>query len=174
VEHLRKLGHRQIGFIGGEEGIYTSRVRLRAFQKAIEASGLKYEPAFMGTGNYRVNGGDAAMRSLLAATRQPTAIVTANDLTAIGAMRALHACGVDIPREISIVGFDGIELGDAMYPPLTTVGVSPQELVSACVRALDHLRSNMNQRGLRLSVGCSLVARGTTAAPRTTKRIHCQ
>jgi LacI family transcriptional regulator len=165
VEHLAKLGHRLIGFIGGEEGIYTSRVRQRAFERAMQSAGLSYEPEFIRVGNYRVSGGDAAMRSLLAARKKPTAIVTANDMTAIGAMRALHACGVSIPRDMSIVGFDGIDLGDAMYPPLTTVAVSPVELADACVRALDHLRNGVDQRGLRLSVGCSLVARGTTAPP---------
>lgn len=174
VDHLYKLGHRQIGFIGGEEGIRTSRVRLQAFQRAIENAGLKYEPDFVRLGNYRVSGGDTAMRSLLEAKQQPTAILTANDMTAIGAMRALHACGVEVPSEISIVGFDGIELGDAMYPPLTTVAVSPDELANACVRALDHLRSGVSQRGLKLSIRCSLVVRGTTARPRTRKRIHCQ
>lgn len=172
VAHLKKLGHRRIGFIGGEGEIYTSRVRQQAFEKAMQAEGLKYEPEFTRPGNYRVSGGDAAMRSLLAARCQPTAIVTANDMTAIGAMRALHAYGVDIPGEMSLVGFDGIELGDAMYPPLTTVAVSPREFAAACVRALDHLRGDRNQRGLRLSVRCSLVERGTTAAPRASASLH--
>lgn len=174
VEHLYKLGHRRIGFIGGEEGIHTSEVRLRAFQLAMQSAGLTYEPAFTRTGNYRVSGGDAAMRSLLGSGRLPTAIVTANDLTAIGAMRVLHACGIEIPGEMSIVGFDGIELGDAMYPPLTTVAVVPNEFATSCMRALDHLRGSVNKYGMRLSVRCSLLTRGTTAPPRARQRLQRQ
>ena len=174
VEHLRGLGHEHIGFIGGMDTIHTSLVRLRAFQRAMESAGLKYQPEFTRVGDYRVGGGDAAMRELLDGRRQPTAIVTANDMTAIGAMRALHACGVEIPGEMSIVGFDGIELGDAMYPPLTTVAISPDKLADACVRALDHLRGGVNKRGMRLSLNTTLVKRGSTAAPRKSKRVHCQ
>jgi LacI family transcriptional regulator len=174
VDHLRQLGHTQIGFIGGEEGIRTSRVRQRAFEVAMKAAGLSCKREFMRAGNYRVSGGDTAMRSLLQGAQQPTAIVTANDMTAIGAMRALHACGVNIPGDMSIVGFDGIELGNAMYPPLTTVAVSPDQLSRACVRVLDDLRGSTNRRGMRLSVGCSLVVRGTTASPRARKRLQYQ
>jgi DNA-binding LacI/PurR family transcriptional regulator len=174
VEHLYKLGHRRIGFIGGEKGIHTSQVRLRAFQKAMRSVGLEYEPAFTRIGNYRVSGGDDGMRSLLDSRQLPTAIVTANDLTAIGAMRALHAYGVDIPGEMSIVGFDGIELGNAMYPPLTTIAVIPSEFASACLSALDHLRGSVNKRGMRLSIRCSLQVRGTTAPPRARQRLQRQ
>jgi DNA-binding LacI/PurR family transcriptional regulator len=174
VDHLHRLGHRHIGFIGGEEGIHTSHVRLRAFQRAMQAAGLIYEPAFKRTGNYRVSGGDVAMHSLLDSARLPTAIVTANDLTALGAMRALHTRGVQIPNEMSVVGFDGIELGEAMYPPLTTVAVSPHEFAGACVRALDHLRGGVNKRGMQLTVRCSLVVRGTTAPPRARLRLQRQ
>lgn len=172
VEHLSRLGHKQIGFIGGERGIRTSRVRQRAFERAMQIVGLECQKEFLWEGNYRVSGGDEAMRVMLKATRHPTAIVTANDLTAIGAMRALHAAGINIPNEMSIVGFDGIELGDAMHPPLTTVAVSPNELARACVRALDHLKGSINKRGMRLSVGCSFVQRGTTAPPRSPKRLQ--
>ncbi len=174
VEHLRMLGHKQIGFIGGEDGIHTSRVRRRAFERAMQAAGLKCQDDFVRNGNYRVNGGDAAIRSLLRSGRKPTAIVTANDLTAIGAMRALHAAGVKIPDEMSIVGFDGIELGAAMYPPLTTVAVSPSELAQKCIHALDHMRGRIDKRGMRLSVGCTLVVRGSTAPPRTRQGIQYQ
>ena len=108
VVHLRELGHERIGFIGGLIGIHTSEVRLDAFRQALEFSGLKYDPKFTRTGDYRVAGGDAAMRSLLKEARQPTAVVTVNDLSAFGVLRALHACGIQIPKQMSVIGWDGI------------------------------------------------------------------
>jgi len=167
VEHLAKLGHRRIGFIGGQEQIRTSQIRLQAFQNALAAAGLKYEPELTRIGNYRVNGGEMAMHGILEGKKRPTAVVTVNDLSAFGALRALHARGIDVPKEMSLVGFDGVALGEAMYPPLTTIRVSPKEIVEGCVQVLDHLKADVNKRGLRLNIAAALLVRGSTGpAPR--------
>jgi LacI family transcriptional regulator len=163
VLHLRELGHRRIGFIGGSEGIRTSQIRLEAFQQAIQHAGLTYNPKFTRYGDYRVAGGDAAMRSLLQQRRHPTAVMTSNDLTAFGVLRALHALGVNAPSQMSVVGFDGILLGEAMCPPLTTIYVSPHEMTQACIKALDHTKANVAKRGVLLTVGSKLLVRASTA-----------
>jgi len=163
VLHLRELGHKRIGFIGGMEGIRTSQIRLNAFQKALQAEGLTYFPNLTRYGDYRVAGGDAAMRSLLKERRRPTAIMTANDLTAFGVLHALHANGVGVPSQISVVGFDGILLGEAIYPPLTTVSISPRDMAEACIKSLNHSKANVNKSGLLLTVGGSLLVRESTA-----------
>lgn len=165
VVHLHELGHTRIGFIGGNEGIVTSEIRLAAFQRALQQVSLPYHKSLAGYGNYRVSGGNAAMQRLLKAKPRPTAIVTANDLTAIGAMQALHMMGVGVPGEISIVGFDGIQFGTALYPPLTSIAISQRDLAQTCVRALDYLKADVARRGLSLMVRGSLVVRGSTAAP---------
>ncbi len=164
VEHLHKLGHRRIGFLGGSEGIRTSEIRLKAFQKGLQGAGLTYEPTFVRAGNYRVNGGDAAMNWLLEQSSRPTAVITANDLTAFGALRALHARGIGVPSEMSVIGFDGIQLSNAVYPALTTIEVAPQELARACARALAQVKSNIAVRGPRLNVRSELIVRESTAA----------
>ena len=163
VVHLRELGHAHIGFIGGTPGIRTSEVRLESFRKSLEYAGLRYEPRFTRCGDYRVTGGDAAMRSLLMESRRPTAVVTVNDLSAFGVLRALHASGIDVPSQISVLGFDGIQLSDATYPPLTTIRVSSRDIAQACIKALDHSKAHITQRGLQLSVRGSLVVRESTA-----------
>jgi LacI family transcriptional regulator len=165
VQHLCQLGHRRIGFIGGSEGIRTSQIRLESFQQALADRGLTYNPKFTRYGDYRVAGGDAAMRSLLKGARRPTAVITANDLTAFGALRALHALGVSAPSQMSVIGFDGILLGDAMYPPLTTIYVSPHDMTLACMKALDHSKANITKRGLLLDVAGKLLLRESTAPP---------
>lgn len=164
--HLKQLGHRRIGFVGGMKGIRTSEIRLRAFQKALEAAGLHYDARFTRHGDYRVAGGDAAMRSLLNEPRRPTAVMTANDLTAFGVLRALHSCGISVPAQMSVVGFDGITLGEAVYPPLTTVAISSRDMAKACITALHHSKATVAGRGLRLNVRGSLIVRESTAPAR--------
>lgn len=163
VLHLRELGHEQVGFVAGSLGIRTSEVRFEAFREALKYVGLKFDPRLMRTGDYRVAGGDAAMRSLLKESRLPTAVVTVNDLSAFGVLRALHECRVEVPAQMSVVGFDGIQLSDAIYPALTTIHVPARDLAQACIRALDYSRANITRRGLRISVHGSLVVRGSTA-----------
>ncbi|HEY9125788.1 MAG TPA: substrate-binding domain-containing protein, partial [Acidobacteriaceae bacterium] len=119
-------------------------------------------PTLTRIGNYRVSGGEAAMHAILDVAKRPTAVVTVNDLTAFGALRALHARGVESPGEMSLIGFDGILLGEAMYPPLTTIQISHKEIVRGCIRALDHLKADVNKRGLRLNVPATLLVRGST------------
>jgi LacI family transcriptional regulator len=163
VLYLKDLGHRRIGFIGGTEGIRTSQIRLKAFQKALQTAGLTSNPKFIRYGDYRVAGGDAAMRSLLKERSRPTAIMTANDLTAFGVLRALYANQISVPSQISVVGFDGIQMTDAMCPPLTTISISPREMAKACIKALDHSKVSVAKRGLLLSVGTCLTVRESTA-----------
>jgi LacI family transcriptional regulator len=160
--HLRKLGHRRIGFIGGSQGIRTSQIRLKAFQKALETAGIDYYPKLVRAGNYRVDGGEAAMRSLLNEVLRPTAIMTANDLSAFGALRALHECGVRVPAQMSVVGFDGIMLSDAIYPRLTTIRISPKNMAQTCIQALEEIKSDATKRGSLLSVRGSLIVREST------------
>jgi LacI family transcriptional regulator len=163
IQHLRELGHEQIGFIGGTPGIRTSEIRLQAFQQALKFAGLKYEPKFTRCGDYRVAGSDAATRSLLKESRLPTAIMTTNDLSAFGILRALHASGISVPSQMSVVGFDGTQMSDAAHPPLTTVHVSCRNLARACIKALDYSKEHISRRGLMLSVRGSLVVRESTA-----------
>lgn len=170
VLHLRKLGHRRVGFIGGTEGLTTSHIRLEAFQQALQYAGLSYRPRHIRAGDYRVAGGEAAMRSLLQEHSLPTAVLTVNDLTAFGALRALHTCGVGVPAQISVVGFDGILLSDAVHPPLTTISVSRREMAVRCLQALAKLKEDVTRRGTMLSVGSSLVVRESSGPAPSAKR----
>ncbi len=143
-------------------GIRTSEIRLQGFHKALVYAGLKYEPKFNRSGDYRVAGGDAAMRSLMKEPRMPKAIMTTNDLSAFGILRALHGNGISVPQQMSVVGFDCNQLSDAAYPPLTTILVSSRSLVRACIKALDYSKANITRRGLKLSVRGSLIVREST------------
>lgn len=171
VEHLRALGHRRIAYIGGSSGPTISDHRRSAFVKAITRVGLTVDPKFLRVGNYRTSGGEAAMMELLDMKVRPTAIVTANDLTAIGALRVLHKHGILVPQEISVVGFDDIELSDVIHPPLTSICVPRRQLADMFVTALEEFTKDPGAMGKRYILNTSLVARESTGPARKPRRI---
>ena len=169
VEHLYGLQHRKIGFIGGSAGPTISDHRLRSFVRAVEGVGLTLEPQFLRIGNYRISGGESAMAELLALKNRPTAIITANDLTAIGALRVIHKQGFSVPDDFSIVGFDDIELSDIVYPPLTTLRLPRQKLARKFVDALQSFSDDPRGAGKQYKVETSLVIRSSTGPTRKRK-----
>ncbi len=136
MEHLFDLGHTDIAFISGPLTLDSARVRARAFRRAMKRHGVGGEPSWTQEGDHRVGGGHAAMLRLLASKKRPTAVLTSNDLTAIGAMGAIHERGLRIPEDISVIGFDGIELSAYTMPALTTLAVSRRDLAALAFRSL--------------------------------------
>jgi DNA-binding LacI/PurR family transcriptional regulator len=162
VQHLKALGHRKIGFIGGFLGLVTSQLRLDAFLAAMRTHGLTIREEFIRHGDYRIPGGEAAMHDLLICKNRPTAIVTANDMTAIGALRALRDRGCAVPKEMSIVGLDDIELSDIVYPPLTTLHTSRPELARLVFASLEHSNKQAPVKGRQYVLQAKLVVRKST------------
>jgi DNA-binding LacI/PurR family transcriptional regulator len=162
IKHLKDLGHTEIGYIGGMIGPTISDHRAHAFIKALKKHGLKVNPEFTRTGNYRIPGGEAAMNELLQFPLRPTAILTANDLTAIGALRAIHRYGLTVPGDFSVIGFDDIELSDILHPPLTTLRLSRQEFAEIFFNALEAMRAHPHADGRQYSIKTSLTIREST------------
>jgi DNA-binding LacI/PurR family transcriptional regulator len=106
------------------------------------------------------------MLELLAMKDRPTAILAANDLTAIGALRVIHREGLSVPEDFSIVGFDDIELSDIVFPPLTTIRLPRHELAEAFVTALESSAKDPHAVGRQYSVKTSLVIRSSTGPVR--------
>jgi LacI family transcriptional regulator len=166
VKHLYKLGHRKIGYIGGSAGPTISDHRLHSFLLAMGNAGLAAETRFLRVGNYRVSGGAAAMTELLSLADCPTAIIAANDLTAIGALRVVHQRGLSVPEDVSIIGFDDIELADFVYPALTTLRLARHELANTFVGALSALANSPHRNGTQHKVETTLVTRSSTGPVR--------
>jgi DNA-binding LacI/PurR family transcriptional regulator len=162
VAHLKKLGHKQVGFIGGTEGLVTSRVRRESFLHALVKQGLSSKEGWMVAGNYKIDGGSAAMCKILAQPEIPTAVVTANDLTAIGALRTAHEKGLSIPGDISIAGCDNIEMSDIVFPPLTTLCISRREYAGMLMKALQMAGEDLAQPGQQFTLPTKLVVRQST------------
>ena len=168
IRHLRELGHKRIGYIGGIEGIRTSKVRFGAFQKGLAGCGLRFFPNLVRQGDYRVPGGELAVISLMKEASRPTAILTANDLTAFGAIRGLHKLGLSAPHDLSVVGLDDVMFCDVLQPPLTTIRIPRKRMAEACIRALNHTKEDVERRGSRYSVPTELIVRESTCNRRKT------
>ena len=162
IAHLKSLGHRKVGFIGGTEGLATSRVRRESFMDAIVKQGLSSQEGWIVAGDFRIEGGSAAMARILAQDQLPTAIVTANDLTAIGALRTIHENGLRVPDDISITGCDDIAMSDIVYPPLTTLRISRKEYAQLLFEALRAGTEDLNVKGKQYVLTTKIVVRKST------------
>jgi LacI family transcriptional regulator len=136
MSHLFALGHTEIAFISGPLALASARARADAFIAALHQHGLELEPSWLQEADHRVEGGHQAMLRILRSARRPTAVLGSNDLAAIGAMGAIHECGLTIPDDISVIGFDDIELSGYTQPALTTVHVPRRELAATAFRSL--------------------------------------
>ncbi|HTW81713.1 MAG TPA: LacI family DNA-binding transcriptional regulator [Terracidiphilus sp.] len=162
IQHLKGLGHQQVGFIGGTEGLATSRNRRESFMDAVVSCGMASQDGWIVAGDYRVSGGAAGMRAILENKEIPTAVVTANDLTAIGALRTAHESGLRIPDDISIAGCDDIEMADIVYPPLTTLRISRRQYAQMLFDALRISAQDLTQPGRVFNLPMKLVVREST------------
>lgn len=117
---LIELGHQRIGYVAGPTEVSSARERLAGFIRAMTESGLPIAQ-FPPDGNpYTVEGGYRGAMPILRADLRPTAIVAANDLMAVGVLKAARELGLHIPRDLALVGGDNIELAEFLDPPLTT------------------------------------------------------
>jgi len=128
TEYLLDLGHSRIGYIAAEIGRRTNLDRLKAYKEALQGRGIAFEPTLVAMGDGYARGGKEAMCRLLTLPSPPTAVFCYNDLTAIGAALAVREAGLQVPDDISLVGFDDIELTTYCHPPLTTFRQPAYEL----------------------------------------------
>lgn len=167
VEHLISLGHRDIAFIAGPASLTSAQLRKQAFVKSIESKGLKLTKHSIEEGNHRTDGGHDAMLRLLTLPKRPTAVLTSNDMTAIGAMDAIFERGLSIPKDISLIGFDGIELSAYVQPALTTVHLPRHELAKMAFRALYNTYQSGTTAGAEYVIEPKLLIRKSTGTVST-------
>ncbi len=122
VEHLLKLGHRQIAFISGPVRFKSAQFRRQAFLETMKnhRESLHTEPLIL-EGNFRLESGEQVVREMVVLKSRPTAILAANDLMAVGALRGLRRAGLQVPMDVFIVGCDDIALAELTDPQLTQI-----------------------------------------------------
>jgi LacI family transcriptional regulator len=169
VEHLLGLGHRRIGFISGPLALKSASIRRSAFLECLTRTGILEDENLVKEGDHTIDGGLDAMTRLLDSSDPPTAVLTSNDLTAIGALRAVRRKGWRVPEDISVIGFDDIHFAEFTEPPLTTVALSRRELAEKAIFALlQHIepqQTDVAAHGAEYKVTPALVVRQSTSSP---------
>jgi LacI family transcriptional regulator len=134
TQHLIENGHRKIGFISGDIAIPSFMHRLNGYKKALKYYNIPIQEELVKTGGFEA--GYEWTKLLLESHERPTAIFSAYDINALHGYKAIHDLNLKIPDDISMVGFDDIDLAKIATPPLTTVRVYKEELGSVAVRTL--------------------------------------
>jgi LacI family transcriptional regulator len=143
TEHLIELGHRKIGHLRGTSAS-TSQGRLEGYRQAMSKARLRVDKSLVHDCGFTESDGRAAMKEWMAKGNLPTAIFAANDPAAIGAMEALHDAGLDVPKDVAIVGAGNIHYGDMLRVPLTTVSWSTAAMGQAAAQLLLELIDGRN------------------------------
>jgi LacI family transcriptional regulator len=136
ARHLADLGHERFGLIGAPPRNVDSPERLAGARDALRAAGVADDRVLVAIDEAGVAGGERAAADVLRRDPAVTALVAYNDLMAIGAMRAVRAAGLRIPDDVSVVGFDNVDLSAYVDPPLTTVAQSTSEMGHWAVQQL--------------------------------------
>jgi DNA-binding LacI/PurR family transcriptional regulator len=163
VEHLISLGHKHIAHVCGPPDFLHSANRLAAWSAALADAGLAEGPVV--AADFTAAGGAAATRELLTMRQPPTAIVYGNDLMAVSGLAVAQQLGFSVPDQLSVTGFDDIELAEYVHPPLTTVAINAFRWGQAAASTLLDLVDGRSTADVVLAKG-ELVVRRSTGRPR--------
>ncbi len=166
VRYLHDLGHRKIGHVAGPEGNVLMHAREDSFLAEIESLGLDFKPEWLISGDFSLEAGCLAASKWIAMSDRPTAVFCASDLIAFGFISELSRHDFKVPQDVSVMGFDGIDLAEQFIPPLTTVQQNRTQLGEIAAKmVLERLNDTATQYSAVVPV--SLVERESTSAPKT-------
>jgi len=162
VKYLYRQGHRKIAFVAGRPKLKSNEARLEAYERSMQAAGLKPGPVLHG--DLRFEGGLAAGLAIAQMAPRPTAVMAVNDLTAVGVMKGLMSAGLRIPQDISVTGFDRTRLAEYSNPSITTVDIHRDLLGQMAADALHELYRSTNPQGREYEISAELVV-GNSSGP---------
>jgi LacI family xylobiose transport system transcriptional regulator len=165
ARHLIDLGHKRIAVITGPGDMMSARARLSGFRSAMDAAGLPVDPELIVHGQFHREDGLRAGQELLVLADRPTGIIAGSDLQALGVYEAARALGLSIPRDLSVVGYDDLDLAKWVGPPLTTVRQPLTEMAEQATRLALRLREDDRGEKVRVDLATDLVVRESTAPP---------
>lgn len=165
TRHLIELGHERIGFVAGPAHYLPTRQKAAGRERALSAAGLAPN-GLVAHAQFGVDGGREGMRILLGARKPPTAVICSSDVMAIGVLDEAARCGLRVPDDLSVVGFDGVEAADWTQPLLTTVEQPIDEIAETAVNALKALIDAPGRPLPRYVFRPRLRVGGSTAPPR--------
>ena len=166
TEHLLSLGHDRIAHVSGALDLRISQQRVAGYRKALANAGVTADPRLLAAGDFTEAAGYQATRTLLESDADLTAVFAANDLSAVGALRAITESGRRVPEDVSLVGFDDVPLASFTSPPLTTIHQPAVEIAERATEILIDLTQGRQVPKLRYLLEPKLVVRGSTAPAR--------
>lgn len=166
VEHLADLGHRAIGLVSGPLTSTPGRERHDGFLAALEKRGIGSLQEHIQFADFQESGGYAAMRRVLELPEPPSAVFVANNLMSIGALKAARDLGLGVPRDVSVVGFDDLDLGSLLDPPFTVIDRPSIAQGEEAARLMVERLRDPGRPPRTVVMPVRLVVRASTAAPR--------
>src|SRR5581483_9695621 len=160
--HLAGLGHRRIGVIAGPHNWLAGQARLAGHASALAEAGVLHPPELTRAGEPTAEFGYRAAAGLLDSSPRPTALACFNDKTAVGALAAAAARGLRVPADLSVTGFDDIDLAQATSPMLTTVRQPLAEMGRIAVSLLIRLLDGHQAEALHVELATDLIVRAST------------
>jgi len=165
TRHLIELGHSRIAAITGPEDMMCSLARLDGYRSAMNTAGLPIDETFTAFGNFQVDGGRDNARRMLSGEDRPTAIFAGSDLQALGVLDAARSLGLRVPQDLSVVGYDDLQLAQWTSPALTTVHQPLTRMAEEAARLVIRMSEEELDQVPRMDLATRLVVRESTAAP---------
>jgi len=165
TRHLIALGHKRIAYLGDQHGYQSDTERFAGYREALAEAGLPFQPELVVHGDGKAEGGMRAVEKLLALPQLPTAMFCYNDMSALGVLRRLQLAGLEVPRDVSVVGFDDLFLAQFCHPPLTTVRQPKRRMGQLAMETLLRLLAGAESEE-NITVPGELIVRESTAPPR--------
>jgi DNA-binding LacI/PurR family transcriptional regulator len=163
ARHLLELGHRRIAVISGPEDVLCSRARVAGFRSAHDEAGVPLDPELVRYGNFAAYSGNDIGLELLRRPDRPTAIFAGSDIQAMGVMRAARQLGLDVPSDLSVVGYDNLPVATWIGPALTTVNQPLRDMAGTATRMLLDLARGEELATSRIDLVTELILRESTA-----------
>ncbi len=146
VQCFIKNGHRNIGIIGGPEGIFTAQERLSGYSKALKEAGIPIRDSLIFHGDYTIQGGVRGLEELVRSNPDMTAVFVTNYEMTMGAMIGVNELGIKIPEQLSMIGFDNLQFARACNPKLTIVSQPTDGIAREVARImLEHLENGKQE-----------------------------
>lgn len=167
VEYLIQLGHEKIAHIYGSQLTFAGKERVRGFNDGMKAHGLEVQAAYQQSGGYfDLKYAKVAMEALLALEEGPTAVFASGDMMALGAAQVCNQHGVRIPEDLSLIGFDNLQMLDWIQPSITSVGQNYRQIGQTCCKMLTKMIDKKVTENLVEVIDTSIVERSSCAGPK--------
>jgi LacI family transcriptional regulator len=166
TQHLLALGHRRIAYLGGVAGTSVNQARMHGYLAAMGTERAEVPEDYVRSANFLYQDGLVEGLALLDLPEPPTAVFVASDESAAGMLEAARSRGLQVPQDLSIVGFDDTQVARLTSPPLTTVRQPLREMAALALRTALRLAAGEKLDSHRVELATELVVRGSTALPR--------